>query len=55
MTAEPRPKDLSRGGFTPLLYAAREGCVECARYLVSGGADINLTDPDRTTPLVIAL
>jgi hypothetical protein len=55
ITAEPRPKDLSRGGFTPLLYAAREGCVECARYLVSGGADINLTDPDRTTPLVIAL
>jgi len=27
----------------------------CARYLVEGGADINLTDPDRTTPLVLAL
>src|SRR4030095_4790467 len=25
---EPRPKDLNKGGFTPLLYAAREGCVE---------------------------
>src|SRR6185295_14237511 len=27
---EPRPKDMNKGGFTPLLYAAREGCVECA-------------------------
>jgi ankyrin repeat protein len=55
ITAEPRPKDLHRGGFTALLYAAREGCVECAKHLVKGGADIDLTDPDRTTPLVLAL
>ena len=55
ITAEPRPKDLQRGGFTPLLYAAREGCVDCARHLVEGGADINLPDPDRVTPLVLAL
>ncbi len=52
---EPRPKDMNRGGFTPLLYAAREGCVECARNLVEGGADINLTDPDRVTPLNLAI
>jgi ankyrin repeat protein len=55
ITAEPRPKDLQRGGFSPLLYAAREGCLECARHLVQAGADINLTDPDRTTPLVLSL
>jgi uncharacterized protein len=55
VTAEPRPKDLHRGGFTPLLYAAREGCLDCARHLVEGGAEIDLTDPDRTTPLVLAL
>ena len=36
---EPRPKDMNKGGFTPLIYAAREGCVECARYLVEAGAD----------------
>ena len=24
------PKGMNRGGFTPLLYAAREGCIECA-------------------------
>lgn len=55
ITAEPRPKDLQRGGFTPLLYAAREGCVECARHLVEAGADIDLTDPDRVSPLVLAI
>ncbi|MCP5145330.1 MAG: ankyrin repeat domain-containing protein [Gammaproteobacteria bacterium] len=55
VTAEPRPKDMNKGGFTPLLYAAREGCTECARALVAGGADMNATDPDRVTPLVLAL
>ncbi len=37
---------MNRGGFTPLLYAAREGCIECARELLKGKADINLADPD---------
>ncbi|MFO7278303.1 MAG: ankyrin repeat domain-containing protein [Pseudomonadota bacterium] len=55
VTAEGRPKDMNRGGFTPLLYAAREGCVECARELLRGGADINLPDPDGVTPLILAL
>ena len=31
VTAEPRLKNMKHGGFTPLLYAAREGCGECAR------------------------
>jgi ankyrin repeat protein len=52
---EPRPKDMNRGGFTPLLYAAREGCIECAKELVAGGANLNLEDPERVTPLNIAL
>ena len=55
VTAEGRPKDMNRGGFTPLLYAAREGCVECVRELIKGKADINLEDPHGTTPLVLAL
>jgi ankyrin repeat protein len=52
---EPRPKDMNQGGFTPLLYAAREGCIECAKELVAGGADLNLHDPHRVTPLIMAL
>ncbi len=52
---EPRPKDMNQGGFTPLLYAAREGCIACARELVAGGADLNLPDPHRVTPLVMAI
>src|SRR5690606_34905720 len=52
---EPRPKDMNQGGFTPLLYAAREGCIECARHLIEGGADPALHDPHRVTPLVMAL
>jgi ankyrin repeat protein len=55
VTSEPRPKGMNRGGFTPLLYTAREGCIECARELLKGGADINRADPDQTTPLVVAL
>jgi ankyrin repeat protein len=55
VTSEPRPKDMYRGGFTPLLFVAREGCIPCAKALVDGGADINLPDPDGVTPLVSAL
>ncbi|HEX4999226.1 MAG TPA: ankyrin repeat domain-containing protein [Terriglobia bacterium] len=52
---EPRPKDMNKGGFTPLLYAAREGCVECAKRLIAAGADPDLGDPENITPLNMAL
>jgi ankyrin repeat protein len=42
------------GGFTPLLYAARRGCSECAKALVEAGADVNMTDPDGVSPLLLA-
>ncbi len=54
ITAEPRMQARPSGGFTPLLYAARSGCVECARALLDAGADVNRTDPDRVTPLLLA-
>jgi ankyrin repeat protein len=54
VTAEPRPQNRPLGGFTALLLAAREGCVDCARELVKGGADVNLPDPDNITPLLMA-
>ncbi|HEX4274501.1 MAG TPA: ankyrin repeat domain-containing protein [Bryobacteraceae bacterium] len=53
--AEPRPKDLNKGGFTPLHYAAREGCVACVQNLLAAGADPDSEDPDRETPLLLAL
>jgi ankyrin repeat protein len=52
---EPRPKDMNKGGFTPLLYAAREDCIECAKALIEAGADPDLADPERVTPLNMAL
>jgi ankyrin repeat protein len=55
VTAEPRIKIMQIGGFTPLLYAAREGCSACIEALVDGGADIDLSDPDGLTPLLMAL
>ena len=55
VTAEGRPKDMARGGLTPLLFAARESCIECMRALLDGGADIDLTDPDGATPLILAM
>jgi uncharacterized protein len=55
VTAEPRAIYRPAGGFTPLLFAAREGCAECARYLSEGGADLNMTDPEGGTPLLLSL
>jgi uncharacterized protein len=55
VTAEPRIKTLQDGGFTALLFAAREGCVECVNELLRAGADIDKTDPWGVTPLVLAL
>jgi uncharacterized protein len=52
---EPRPKDMNKGGFTPLHYAAREGCAACVQNLLSAGADPDSEDPDRETPLLLAL
>src|SRR5580698_2418690 len=52
---EPRPKDMNKGGVTPLHYAAREGCVACVQNLLAAGADPDSEDPDRETPLLLAL
>src|SRR6185295_20063713 len=55
VTAEGRPKSLDSGGFTPLLYAARENCGACVKVLLAHGADINLPDPDGVSPLLLAV
>jgi ankyrin repeat protein len=55
VTAEPRRKYMPLGGWTPLGFAARNGCLEAAKILVQAGADMNLQDPDLVSPLVTAI
>jgi uncharacterized protein len=55
VTAEGRPKNLDSGGFTPLLYAARENCTACVDVLLEGRADVDLPDPDGVSPLLLAI
>ena len=46
---------IPRGGFTALLFAAREGDIETTRAMLDGGVDINYGDVDNTTALVVAI
>ncbi len=55
VTGEPRRMYRPMGGLTPLLFAAREGCLECARALVEAGAPIDQADPKNVTPLFLAV
>ncbi|HEX5229938.1 MAG TPA: ankyrin repeat domain-containing protein [Bryobacteraceae bacterium] len=48
----PVPKD--GGGLTPLVYAAREDCLDCAKILVAAGADVNQRTFYGWTPLLVA-
>ena len=48
------PKTKDGGGLTPLTYAAREGCFDCARLLVEAGADVNQVTNYGWTPLLTA-
>ena len=46
---------LPRGGWTSLMYAARQGAVRAVAALAEGGADLDAADPDGTTALVLAI
>src|SRR6185503_7627999 len=46
---------LPRGGFTALMFAAREGAIDAARALADGGADLNAGDRDGMTALILAI
>jgi ankyrin repeat protein len=43
------------GGFTSLLYAARDGRFEAARLLIEAHAGVNLTDPNGISPLLTSI
>ncbi len=46
--------EVQQGGYTPLLFAARQGDLASARLLVEAGADVNEPAASGTTPLVVA-
>ena len=55
VSAEPRAQPRSPGGMTALMFAAREGCMECVQSLLAKGAAIDLPDPEGVTPLLWAI
>ena len=55
VTAEPREKWMPQGYLTPLLFATRQGCVECARVQLDHGADIDAQDLEGVGPLLSSL
>jgi ankyrin repeat protein len=55
VSAEPRAHYRPPGGWTALLFAARQGCLDCARVLVEAGADLDMADPEGATPMLFAI
>jgi ankyrin repeat protein len=55
VTKEPREKWMPLGGLTPLLFAARQGCVDCERVLLKAGADINAANPNGFSSILLAI
>jgi uncharacterized protein len=48
-------KFMPAGGLTALLFAARQGHLDCAQALVEAGADKDQQDPDGISPMVTAI
>jgi uncharacterized protein len=55
ITNEPRVQYRPTGGLTPLLYAARAGCLGCVQTMLAAGADKDRPNPDGMTPMIMAL
>jgi ankyrin repeat protein len=55
VAAQASHSNFPKGGFTPLLFAAREGATNAARALADAGANVDLADPDGITPLSMAI
>jgi ankyrin repeat protein len=52
---ERKHADHPTGGFTALMYAVRGGHEAVARTLAAGGANLNLTNGDGVTALIVAI
>ena len=55
VSSEPRAQPRPPGGMTPLLFASREGCMDCVKALIEKGAKLDLPDPEGVTPLISAV
>jgi len=44
-----------QGGFTALMFAARQGAIDAVRALADAGAKLNIQDPDGTPALTLAV
>ena len=55
VSGEPRAQPRSPGGMTALMFAAREGCLDCVAAMVEKGAAVDLPDPEGVTPLLWAI
>jgi ankyrin repeat protein len=55
ISSEPRVQYRPTGGLTPLLYAARAGCLSCVSAMVEAGVDVDRPNPDGMTPMIMAL
>jgi len=49
------PKARTIGGVTALLFASREGALECVRVLAAAGAKLDQTSVDGSSPLLVAV
>ena len=50
-----RVTDADGGGLTPLVFAARQDCLECAQGLLEAGANVNQVTHYGWTPLLTAI
>jgi uncharacterized protein len=55
ITSEPREKWMPLGSLSPLMFAARQGCLECAKILVDAKAHVSALDPDGISVTLLAI